>query len=38
MTDACGPNIGTTASLHDAIATFNSSERAKGKTVIRVRS
>ena len=31
-------NIGTTASLQDAVATFNSSERAKGKTVIRVRS
>ncbi len=31
-------NIGTTASLEDAVTTFNSSERAKGKTVIRVRS
>jgi NADPH:quinone reductase-like Zn-dependent oxidoreductase len=30
-------NIGTTASLDDAIATFNSTERRKGKTVIRVR-
>lgn len=30
-------NIGTTASLDDAIAAFNSSERRNGKTVIRVR-
>ena len=30
-------NIGTTASLDEAITTFNSSERHKGKTVIRVR-
>jgi len=30
-------NIGTVASLDDAVATFNSSERLKGKTVIRVR-
>ena len=30
-------NIGTTASLDDAVATFNSTERLKGKTVIRVR-
>jgi NADPH:quinone reductase-like Zn-dependent oxidoreductase len=29
-------NIGTTASLDDAVATFNSSERLKGKTIIRV--
>jgi NADPH:quinone reductase-like Zn-dependent oxidoreductase len=32
------PNIGTVASLDDAVATFNSTERLKGKTVIRVRS
>jgi NADPH:quinone reductase-like Zn-dependent oxidoreductase len=31
-------NIGTTASLDDAVAAFNSTERLKGKTVIRVRS
>jgi NADPH:quinone reductase-like Zn-dependent oxidoreductase len=31
-------NIGTTAPLEDAVTTFNSSERAKGKTVILVRS
>ena len=31
-------NIGTTASLGDAVATFNSSERRNGKTVITVRS
>jgi hypothetical protein len=30
-------NIGTTASLDDAVATFNSTERLKGKTIIRVR-
>src|SRR4051794_13816261 len=30
-------NIGTTASLDDAVATFNSSERLKGKTIIQVR-
>jgi NADPH:quinone reductase-like Zn-dependent oxidoreductase len=30
-------NIGTTASLDDAIAAFNSTERRDGKTVIRVR-
>jgi NADPH:quinone reductase-like Zn-dependent oxidoreductase len=30
-------NIGTTASLDEAITTFNSSERHRGKTVIRVR-
>jgi NADPH:quinone reductase-like Zn-dependent oxidoreductase len=30
-------NIGTTASLDDAVATLNSTERLKGKTVIRVR-
>ncbi len=32
------PNIGTTASLEDAVTTFNSGERATGKTIIRVRS
>jgi hypothetical protein len=32
------PNIGIIAALEDAVATFNSSERATGKTVIRVRS
>jgi NADPH:quinone reductase-like Zn-dependent oxidoreductase len=31
-------NIGTIASLDDAVATFNSSERLKGKTIIRVRA
>jgi NADPH:quinone reductase-like Zn-dependent oxidoreductase len=30
-------NIGTTASLADAVATFNSSERLKGKTIVRIR-
>jgi NADPH:quinone reductase-like Zn-dependent oxidoreductase len=30
-------NIGTTVSFDDAVATLNSSERLKGKTVIRVR-
>ena len=30
-------NIGTTTSLDDAVATLNSGERRKGKTVIRVR-
>jgi len=30
-------NIGITASLDDAIATFNSSERPKGKTIINLR-
>ncbi|WP_214401302.1 NADP-dependent oxidoreductase [Pseudonocardia lacus] len=30
-------NIGTTASLDEAITTFNSSEQHKGKTIIRVR-
>jgi NADPH:quinone reductase-like Zn-dependent oxidoreductase len=31
------PNIGTTASLDDAIAALNSRERRKGKSVVRVR-
>ncbi|MEV5503020.1 NADP-dependent oxidoreductase [Nonomuraea fuscirosea] len=31
-------NIGTIASLDDAVATFNSTERRKGKTVIHIRS
>jgi NADPH:quinone reductase-like Zn-dependent oxidoreductase len=31
------PNIGTIASLDDAVATFNTSQRPKGKTIIRVR-
>ncbi|GAA3092524.1 NADPH:quinone reductase-like Zn-dependent oxidoreductase [Kribbella aluminosa] len=31
-------NIGTLATLDDAVATFNSTERTKGKTIIRVRS
>jgi NADPH:quinone reductase-like Zn-dependent oxidoreductase len=31
------PNIGTTASLDEAVATFNSGERLKGKTIINVR-
>jgi NADPH:quinone reductase-like Zn-dependent oxidoreductase len=30
-------NIGTIASLDDAVATFNSSQRLKGKTIIQVR-
>jgi len=30
-------NIGTVSSLDDAVATFNSTERLKGKTIIRVR-
>jgi len=30
-------NIGTTATLDDAVATFNSNERLKGKTIIQVR-
>ncbi len=30
-------NIGTVASLDDAVATFNSSQRLKGKTIIQVR-
>ena len=30
-------NIGTVAALDDAVATFNTTERRKGKTVIRVR-
>jgi NADPH:quinone reductase-like Zn-dependent oxidoreductase len=32
------PNIGNIASLDDAVATFNSTERTKGKTIIRVRA
>lgn len=31
-------NIGNTASLEDAVATFNSNNRVNGKTIIRVRS
>jgi NADPH:quinone reductase-like Zn-dependent oxidoreductase len=31
-------NIGTVATLDDAIATFNSTERTKGKTIIEIRS
>ncbi|MFC0030282.1 NADP-dependent oxidoreductase [Micromonospora chaiyaphumensis] len=31
-------NIGTVAALDDAVAAFNPTERAKGKTIIRVRS
>ena len=30
-------NIGTTAYLDDAVAALNSTERRKGKTIIRVR-
>jgi hypothetical protein len=30
-------NIGTTASLDDAVATLNSTERQKGKSIISVR-
>ena len=30
-------NIGAIASLDDAVATFNSRERLKGKTIIQVR-
>ena len=30
-------NIGTVASLDDAVATFNSTARRQGKTIIRVR-
>jgi NADPH:quinone reductase-like Zn-dependent oxidoreductase len=32
------PHIGAVATLDDAIATFNSTERRTGKTIIRVRS
>ena len=32
------PNIATTTSLHDAVAALNSTERRKGKTIIRVRA
>jgi NADPH:quinone reductase-like Zn-dependent oxidoreductase len=31
------PNIGTVATLDDAVAAFNPTERIKGKTIIRVR-
>ena len=31
-------NIGTVATLDDAVAAFNPTERAKGKTIIRVRA
>jgi len=31
------PNIGNVATLDDAVATFNATERLKGKTIIRVR-
>jgi hypothetical protein len=31
------PNIGTVATLDDAVAAFNPTERVPGKTVIRVR-
>ena len=31
------PNIGKVATLDDAVAAFNSTERIKGKTIIRVR-
>ncbi|MET9312220.1 NADP-dependent oxidoreductase [Kribbella sp. NPDC003505] len=31
-------NIGTVATLDDAVATFNSTERLKGKTIVRLRS
>jgi NADPH:quinone reductase-like Zn-dependent oxidoreductase len=31
-------NIGTVATLDDAVATFNSTERTKGKTIIEIRS
>jgi len=31
------PNIGTTASLDDAVSTLGSKERRKGKAIIRVR-
>jgi hypothetical protein len=30
-------NVGTVSTLDDAVATFNSTERRTGKTVIRVR-
>jgi hypothetical protein len=30
-------NIGTVAALDDAVATFNSTQRRAGKTIIRVR-
>jgi NADPH:quinone reductase-like Zn-dependent oxidoreductase len=30
-------NIGTVATLDDAVAAFNPTERVKGKTIIRVR-
>jgi NADPH:quinone reductase-like Zn-dependent oxidoreductase len=30
-------NIGNVVALDDAVATFNSTERIKGKTIIRVR-
>jgi NADPH:quinone reductase-like Zn-dependent oxidoreductase len=31
------PNVGLTTTLDDALATFNSSERLKGKTIINIR-
>jgi NADPH:quinone reductase-like Zn-dependent oxidoreductase len=31
------PNLGNIATLDDAVAAFNPTERAKGKTIIRVR-
>ncbi|WP_327592690.1 hypothetical protein [Streptomyces chartreusis] len=31
------PNIGRVATLDDAVAAFNPTERVKGKTIIRVR-
>jgi NADPH:quinone reductase-like Zn-dependent oxidoreductase len=31
------PNIGTTATLDEAVAAFHSNERLKGKTIVRVR-
>jgi len=31
-------NIGTVATLDDAVATFNSAERTNGKTIIQIRS
>jgi len=31
-------NIGTTASLDDAVAAFNPTERRRGKTIIRIRT
>ena len=36
-TDGCGMNIGNIATLDDAVAAFNPTERFSGQTIIRVR-